>query len=120
VFGQNHLFVKMLSYKGFRYSEEFQKILSTSLKISGSLSVVRTIEPSRPDSIRLDDVPYLMDASQTKNHSSEQRTFSVWTSTISRSYCSSLYPSGRISSPSGRLPVIDQLQILSEFKIRED
>jgi len=49
VFGQNSLFVKLLSYKGFRYSEEFQKILSTSHKISGSLSAIRTIDPSRLD-----------------------------------------------------------------------
>jgi hypothetical protein len=27
LFGQNHLYVKMLFYKGFRYSEVFQKIL---------------------------------------------------------------------------------------------
>jgi hypothetical protein len=38
---------------------------------------------------------------------------SVRTSTISRSYCSRLHPSGRLS-------VIDQLQILSKFNLRED
>jgi len=32
----------MLSYKGFCYSEEFKKILSTSQKIFGSQSAVRT------------------------------------------------------------------------------
>jgi hypothetical protein len=36
-------------YKGFRYLEEFQKILSVSQKIFGSLSAVRMIVPSRPD-----------------------------------------------------------------------
>jgi hypothetical protein len=36
-------------YKGFRYSKEFQKILPASQKISGSLSIVWTIVPSRPD-----------------------------------------------------------------------
>jgi hypothetical protein len=53
--------------------------------------------------------------------------FPVQTFTCSRSYCSSLYPSGRLSSPSGRLSspsgrllVIDQLQILSKFNLRED
>jgi hypothetical protein len=56
MFGQNQLFVKMLSYKGFRYSEEFQKILSTSQKIFGFLSAVRMIEPSRLD-IHLTTVP---------------------------------------------------------------
>jgi hypothetical protein len=44
----------------------------------------------------------------------------VRTFTVSRSYCSSLHPSGRFSSPSGRFSVIDQLWILSKFKIRED
>jgi hypothetical protein len=50
--------VKMLAFKGFHYSEEFQKILSTSQKISNSLLVVRTIEPSRPDA-HLTTVPYV-------------------------------------------------------------
>jgi hypothetical protein len=31
-----------------------------------------------------------------------------------------LHPSGRFSSQSGRLSVIDQLQILSKFNLRED
>jgi hypothetical protein len=46
----------MLFYKGFRYSKEFQKILPASQKISGSLSAVWTIEPSRPDT-HLSTVP---------------------------------------------------------------
>jgi hypothetical protein len=46
----------MLFYKGFRYSEEFQKILPASQKISGSLSAVRTIVTSRPDA-HLSTVP---------------------------------------------------------------
>jgi hypothetical protein len=45
---------------------------------------------------------------------------SVRTFTVSRSYSSNLHPSGRLSSPSGRLLVIDQLQILSKFNLRED
>jgi hypothetical protein len=52
---------------------------------------------------------------------------SIWTAcipvrtfTVSRSYCSSLHPSGRLSSPFERLSVIDQLQILSKFNLRED
>jgi hypothetical protein len=45
---------------------------------------------------------------------------SVRTFTVSRSYCSSLHPSGFLSSPSGRLSLIDQLQILSKFNFRED
>jgi hypothetical protein len=83
----------------------------------------RAIPSRRPSvycSIRQDDVPYRPDANQTKHHPSGRRAFSVRTSTVSRSYCSSLYPSGRLSSPSGRLSVIDQLQILSKFRKRED
>jgi hypothetical protein len=65
-------------------------------------------------------VPSRPDASQTKHHPSGRRAFSVRTSTVSRSYYSSLYPSRCLSSPSGRLSVIDQLQILSKFNLRED
>jgi hypothetical protein len=101
--------VKMLAYKGFRYSEEFQKILSTSQKISGSLSSVPTIEPSRLDAhlttvpnvrttyhtirtpfrssvIRPDDVPYRPNASQTKHHSSGRRAFPSGPSTVLRGF----------------------------------
>jgi hypothetical protein len=49
LFGQNHLYVKMLFYKGFCYSKVFQKILLASQKISSSLSAVRTTVPSRLD-----------------------------------------------------------------------
>jgi hypothetical protein len=78
-------------------------------------SALLSIVPSRPD-----DVPYRPDASQTKHHPSGRRAFSVRTSTVSRSYCSSLYPPRHLSSQSGRISVIDQLQILSKFRIRED
>jgi hypothetical protein len=40
--------------------------------------------------------------------------------TVSRSFCTSLHTSRRLSSPSGRPSVIYQLQILSKFRIRED
>jgi hypothetical protein len=33
LFGQNHLYVKMLFYKGFRYSEVFQKILQSEKSV---------------------------------------------------------------------------------------
>jgi hypothetical protein len=33
LFGQNHLYVKMLCYKGFRYSEVFQKILQSEKSV---------------------------------------------------------------------------------------
>jgi len=65
-------------------------------------------------------MPYRPDARQTKHHPSGRRAFSVRTFTVSRSYCSSLHPSGCLSSPSGGLSVIDQLQILSKFNLRED
>jgi hypothetical protein len=76
----------------------------------------RAIPSRRPSvhcSIRPDDVPYCPDASQNKHHPSGRRAFSVLTSTVSRSYCSSLYPSGR-------LLVIDQLQIVSKFNLKVD
>jgi hypothetical protein len=69
---------------------------------------VRTTCSSRPDTkqtsiIRPDDV-----------------SFPSGPSTESRSFCSSLHPSGPLSSPSERPSVIDQLQILSKFRIWED
>jgi hypothetical protein len=63
---------------------------------------------------------YCPNASQTKHHPSGRCAFSVRTSTVSRSYCSSLYPTGRLSNLSGRLSVIDQIRILSKFNLRED
>jgi hypothetical protein len=76
--------------------------------------------PSDHCSIHPDDVPYRPNANQTKHHPSGRRSFFFRTSTVSRSYCSSLYSSGRLSNLSGCLSVIDQLQILSKFRIRED
>jgi hypothetical protein len=69
---------------------------------------VRTTCSSRPDTrqtsiIRPDDV-----------------SFPSGPYTVSRSFCSSLHPSGPLSSPSGRPSVIDQLQILSKFSIWKD
>jgi hypothetical protein len=52
--------------------------------------------------------------SSTDQASSVRKTcIPVQTFTVTRSYCSSLHPSGRLS-------VIDQLQILSKFNLRED
>jgi hypothetical protein len=62
-------------------------------------------------SIRPDDVPYRPDTRQTKHHSSGRRGFPSRPSTVSRSFCSSLHSSVRLSSPSERRPVIDQLKI---------
>jgi hypothetical protein len=83
----------------------------------------RAIPSGRPSvhcSILSDDVSYRADARHTKHHPSGRCTFFVRTSTVSRSYCSSLYPFGRLSSPSERLSVIDQIRILSKFNLKED
>jgi hypothetical protein len=66
LFGQNHLYVKILFYKGFRYSEVFQKILQ--VRKVGSLPAVRTTchpfrKPDRPSIIRPDDVDFRPDPS---------------------------------------------------------
>jgi hypothetical protein len=117
----------MLFYRGFHYSKWCQKILHCFQDKSFRFRASRLDDwiilsgcPSDHCSIRLDDVPHRPDASQTKHHPFGWRAFSVRTSTVSRSYCSSLYSFGRLSSPFGRLSVIDQLQILSKFRIRED
>jgi hypothetical protein len=69
---------------------------------------------SRPDahlSIRPDDV-FTPTGCQTDQHRpSGRRIFPSGPSTISRSFCSSLHPSGPLSSRSERPSVIDQLQI---------
>jgi hypothetical protein len=82
LFGQNHLYVKILFCKGFRYSEEFYKILQskkpvpcqpfgrschpvrTSICPLFHLSRLRAIpskRPDRPTIIRSDDVDFLLD-----------------------------------------------------------
>jgi hypothetical protein len=68
---------------------------------------------------RLDDVPYRPDARQTSIIRPDDVFISSGPHTVSRSFCASLHPSGRLSSPFGRPLVIDQLQILSKFRIRE-
>jgi hypothetical protein len=117
----------MLIYQGFHYLEWCQKILhcfqDRSFRFLNSHPEDHAIPSGRLSdhcSIRPDDLPYHQDASQTKHHPSGRRAFSVQASTVSRSYCSSVYSFGRLSSPSGRLSVIDQLQILSKFRITED
>jgi hypothetical protein len=109
----------------FRSVSEDSELLD-SQKISDSLSVVRMIVPSRPDahlstvsSVRTTCLT-VRTPRQNHHHSSERRVISIRTFTVSRSYYSSLHLSGRLSSPSGRLSVTDQLQILSKFNLRED
>jgi len=83
----------------------------------------RAIPSGRPSihcSIRSDDVSHRPDASIDQASSVRTTCIPVRTFTVSRSYCYSLHPSRRFSSPSGRLSVIDQLQILSKFNLRED
>jgi hypothetical protein len=71
-------------------------------------------------SIRPDDVSYRPDVRQTKHHSSGLRGFSSGPSTVSRSFCFSLHPSGRLSSLSGRLSVFEQASDSFQNKIWED
>jgi len=99
--------------------------LLTSQKISVPCQPSeRHVIPSRRSSvhcfIRPDDVPYSPDAQTDQASFVRMTCFPVQTFTVSRSYCSSLNPSGRSSSPFGRLSVIDQLQIISKFNLRVD
>jgi hypothetical protein len=69
LFGQNHLYVKILFKQGFRFSEVFQKILQ--VRKVGSLPAVRTTchtvrTPDRPSIIRPDDVGFRSDPSLYK------------------------------------------------------
>jgi len=120
------MYVKDVVLQGiplFRRVSEDSACKSESLWFLVSRPDDRAIPSGRPPahcSIRPDDVPYRPDARQTKYHPSGRRAFSVRTSTVSRSYCSSLHPSERLSSPSRRLSMINQLQILSKSNLRED
>jgi hypothetical protein len=141
--GQNHLCVMLLLSQGcsliqsllFSYglqedSVKFsRKFISVPCQPSGrhgipsgrsSVNNIRSDDeifpfgrPSVHCSIHLDDVPYRPDARQTKHHPSGPLLYREAT-------VPALHPSGRLSSPSGRLSVIDQLHILSKFRIRED
>jgi hypothetical protein len=98
--------------QGFYYSEMLQ-----SQKISSSLSAFRTNEPSRPDA-HLSTVPFLRTTFSTvrtaktdQHHPSGRRDHSVRTLYCIEKVLSSLHSSGRFSSTSGRLSVLDQFQI---------
>jgi hypothetical protein len=102
LFGQNHLYVKdvLQGIPLFRRVSEDFACKTENLRFPVSCPNDRAIPSGRPSvhySIHPDDEPYRPDARQTKHH-----------------------PSRRLSSPSGRLSVIDQLQILSKFNLRED
>jgi hypothetical protein len=126
LFGQNHLYVKDAILQGiplFKRVSEDSACKTENLRFPVSRPDDRTIPSRRPSvhcSIRPDNVPYRPDARQTKHHPSGRRDFPSGSTTVSRSFCSSLHPSERLSSPSGCLLVIDQLQILSKFNLRED
>jgi hypothetical protein len=77
---------------------------------------------SRPDT-HLSTVPSVRttcssrpDARQTSIIHPDDVSFPSGPYTVSRSFCSSLHPSGHLSSPSGRLLVLKQSQILSKFQ----
>jgi hypothetical protein len=111
VFRQNHLFVKMLlsGIPLFRVMTEDSKRFSRQ-KFSESLSAIRTIVPSRPDA-HLSTIPSVRTTCLTVR-------MLVKPSIIRPDDVQ--FPSGRLSSPSRLLSVIDQLQILSKFNLRED
>jgi hypothetical protein len=111
LFGQNHLYVKMLFSRDSAIQKSFRRFCKLEKSILCQSSERLVILSGRSYvhcSIRPDDVPYRLDARQTKHHSSERRGFPSGPSTVSRSFCSSLHPSRRLSSPSGRLSVFDQ------------
>jgi hypothetical protein len=77
---------------------------------------------SRPDA-HLSTVPSVRttcssqpDARQTSINRTDDVSFPSGPDTVSRSYCSSLHSSGHRSSPSERLSVLEQSQILSKFQ----
>jgi hypothetical protein len=126
LFGQNHLYVKDDVLQGiplFRRVSEDSVCKSENLWFPVSRSNDRAIPSRRPSVyyfIRPDDVPYRPDARQTKHHPSGWRAFPSGPSLFREATVPALHLSGRISSPSGRHSVIDQLQILSKFDLRED
>jgi len=120
------LYVKDTVLQGiplFRRVSEDSACKSKNLRFPVSRLDDRAILSGRPFvhcSIHPNDVPYRLDARQTKHHPSGRRDFPFGRTTVSRSFCSSLHPSGHLSSPFGRLSEIDQLQILSKFNLKED
>jgi hypothetical protein len=110
------------------------KMDSTCQSIFRRLCIAKKIEDFRFLVSRLDDVsshpdahlstvPSVRmmcssrpDARQTTIIRPEDVSFPSGPYTVSRSFCSSLHPSGHRSSPSGRLSVLEQSQILSKFQ----
>jgi hypothetical protein len=84
---------------------------------------------SRPDDMSSRPDPYLStvpsvrttfssrpDARQTSIIYPDDVSFPSRPYTVLRSFCSSLHPFGHLSSPSGRISVFEQSQILSKFQ----
>jgi hypothetical protein len=124
--GQNHLYVKMLFNKDSAIQECFKRfciVCKSEILVPCQPSGRRTIPSGRSSvqcSIRSDDVSYRPDVLQTKHHSSRRRGILSGPFTVSRSFCSSLHPSGRLSSPSGRPSVFEQASDSFQNHIWED
>jgi hypothetical protein len=125
VFGQNHLCVKMRK-QGFRLQSDVSRFYLQVRRISRSLSVVRMIEPSRPDA-HLSTVPSV----RTTCHSvrtPDSPASSVWTTcsfrpdpcTVSRSFCSSLVRTDVSAARPDAYQFSNGSLILSKFQERED
>jgi hypothetical protein len=122
VFGQNHLCKDAVKRDStcqsiFRRFYTAKKIEDFRLPVSHSDDV-----SSRPDA-HLSTVPSVQttcssrpDARQTSIIRPDDVSFPSRPYTVSRSFCSSLHPSGHGSSPSGLLSVLEQSQIHSKFQ----
>jgi hypothetical protein len=119
VFGQNHLCVKDVVNRDSTCQSIFKR-LCTAKKIEDfRFPISRPDEvSSRPD-VHLSTVPFVQttcsfrpDARPTNIIRLNDVSFPSGPYTVSRSFC--------FSSPSGRPSVIDQLPILSKFRIWED
>jgi hypothetical protein len=96
----------------------FRSVLEDSVNQKSRFPASRPDDVSSHLDVHLSTVPSIQTTChtvrtprQTKHHTSGRCGFSSGPFTASRSSCSSLHPSRRLSSSSGRLPVIDQLQI---------
>jgi hypothetical protein len=110
VFGQNHLSVKMLE-TGIPL---FRVCKSEEFKFPVSRPDDRAIPFGRPSVlyfIHPDGVSSRPDARQTSIIRPDEVFIPSGPHTVSRSFYSSFHPSGRFSSMSGRLPVLDQFLI---------
>jgi hypothetical protein len=124
MYGQKHLFVKDAVNKDStiqsdvrRFCLQVRRIQVPYQPFERSSHPVWT--PICSCSIRLDDVPYRPDSRQISIIRSDDVFIPSGPYIVSRSFCASLHSSGCLSSPSGHPSVVDQLQILSKFRIRE-